>query len=234
MARSTFEGPILSGDNRFGPFRNVGYATLTQNGYMNLMNTTVNTAGYAGGSSQPAAGNNITNTNATIYTPSSTVPYTSSAVVTPTADGTSGSATNFYRTFVMYIPAGSDIDTAIIDVAVVPTSGGTVSTIKMYISNTFSAESGVTPTYGATGAITAVGRQAITLSATQVTNANNTSTDLIAVNNNQSLSQIVFTLSMVGTSMTTITAGQIYIALRYVQSDGNIGTATAYPYGNFD
>ena len=228
MARSTFEGPILSGDNRFGPFRNVGYATLTQNAYMNLMNTTANTAGYAGNTGQPAAGNNITNTNATIYTPSSATPYTQSAIVAQTPDNT----TNIYRTFVMYIPAGSDIDTAIIDVAVVPT-GGTITTIKMYISNTFSAESGTTPTYCATGNITAVGRQAVTFSGTQVTNANSTSTDLVGVNNNQALSQIVFTLSIVGTSL-ALTAGQIYIALRYVQTDGNIGTATAYPYGNFD
>jgi len=34
--------------------------------------------------------------------------------------------------------------------------------------------------------------------------------------------------------MTTLSAGQIYVALRYVQSDGNIGTTTAYPYGNLD
>ena len=52
MARSTFDGPILSGDNRFGPQRNVGYATLTQNGYLDLLNNTANTAGYSGGSTQ--------------------------------------------------------------------------------------------------------------------------------------------------------------------------------------
>ena len=229
MGRSTFEGPVLAGDNRFGPQRNVGSVTLTQNGYLNLLNLTPNTAGYSGGSSQFAVGNNIPNGNATIYTPSATSPFTASATVVPTADTTS----NIYRGFVMYIPSGSDIDTAIIDVAVVPT-GGTITTIKMYISNTFTAEGG-TPTYGTVSSISAVGRQAIALTGTNVTNANNTSIDLVGVNGNQQLSQIVFTLSIAATAtLATPTAGQIYIALRYVQPDGNIGTATAYPYGNFD
>jgi len=229
MARATFEGPVLSGDNRFGPFRNVGYTTLTQNGYLNLLNLTPNTAGYGGNSGQFAVGNNIPNGNATIYTPSATSPFTSSAVVTPTADTTS----NIYRGFVMYIPAGCDIDAPIIDVAVVPT-GGTITTIKMYISNTFTAEGG-TPTYATVSSITAVGRQAIALTGTNVTNANTTSTDLVGVNGNQSMSQIVFTLSIAATAtLATPTAGQIYVALRYVQPDGNIGTATAYPYGNLD
>jgi hypothetical protein len=49
------------------------------------------------------------------------------------------------------------------------------------------------------------------------------------------LSQVVFTLSIAATAtLLTPTAGQIYVALRYVQSDGNIGTTTAYPYGNLD
>ena len=30
MARATFEGPILAGDSRFGPLRNVGYADMVQ------------------------------------------------------------------------------------------------------------------------------------------------------------------------------------------------------------
>lgn len=227
MARSTFEGPVLSGDNRFGPFRNVGSVTLTQNGYLNLLNTTPNTAGYAGASTQFVTGNNIPNSVATIYTPSSTVPYTSSAVVTPSVDAT----TQIYRGFVCYIPAGSDIDIPIIDVAVVPT-GGTISGILMHVSNSFTAVGG-TPTYGSVSSISATGRQAFAYTAAGVTNGNNTPADLVGVNNTQQLSQIVFTLSITGTSL-AITAGQIYVALRYVQQDGSIGTATAYPYGNFD
>jgi hypothetical protein len=229
MARSTFEGPVLSGDNRFGPQRNVGYTTLTQNGYLDLLNLTPNTAGYSGGSSQFVNGNNIPNGNATIWTPSATTPLAQSTAVTPTADTTS----NIYRGFVMYIPTGCDIDTAIIDVAVVPT-GGTITTIKMYISNTFTAEGG-TPTYGTVSSISAVGRQAVALTAANVTNANNTSTDIVGINGTQSVSQIVFTLSIAATAtLATPTAGQIYVALRYVQPDGNIGTTTAYPYGNLD
>ena len=229
MARSTFEGPILAGDNRFGPQRDVGYTTLTQNGYLDLLNLTANTNGYSGGSTQFVTGNNIPNGNATIWTPSSTVPLAQSTAVVPTADTTS----NIYRGFVMYIPTGSDIDTAIIDVAVVPT-GGTITTIKMYISNTFTAEGG-TPTYGTVSSISAVGRQAIALTGTNVTNANSTSTDIVGINGTQSVSQIVFTLSIAATAtLATPTAGQIYVALRYVQPDGNIGTATAYPYGNLD
>ena len=36
MARSTFEGPILSGDSRFGPLRDVGYARLSQECFIDL------------------------------------------------------------------------------------------------------------------------------------------------------------------------------------------------------
>lgn len=229
MGRSTFEGPVLSGDNRFGPYRNTGSVTLTQNGYLNLLNTTANTAGYSGGSSQFVASNNIPNSLATIWTPSSTVPLAQQTAVVPTADTTS----NIYRGWVCYIPAGSDIDTPIIDVAVVPT-GGTITTIKMYVSNTFTAEGG-TPTYGSVSSISATGRQTFAYTAAGVTNANSTPADIVGVNGTQQLSQVVFTLSIAATAtLVTPTAGQIYVALRYVQSDGNIGTTTAYPYGNLD
>ena len=43
MGRSTFEGPILSGDNRFGPLRNVGYSQLVQNVDLDFSNTTSGT-----------------------------------------------------------------------------------------------------------------------------------------------------------------------------------------------
>jgi len=230
MARSTFDGPILSGDNRFGPQRNVGYATLTQRGYLDLMNNTANTAGYSGGSTQFVTGSNIPNQLASVYVPSSTVPFSQASIQAIPADTTS----QIYRGFVMYLPTGCDVDTALIDVAVVPTvASGTISTIKVYVSNNYTVEAG-TPTYTATGNITAVGRQAVTFTGTQVTNANNTSTDLIQVNYNQNLSQVVFTVSIAGTSLTTISAGQIYVAFRYIQPDPNIGTSTTYPYGNFD
>jgi hypothetical protein len=230
MARSTFDGPILSGDNRFGPQRNIGYTTLTQNGYLDLLNVTANTAGYSGGSTQFVTGNNIPNQLASVFVPSTTVPFASQSVQAIPAD----SSTQIYRGFVMYLPTGCDVDNALIDVAVVPTvAAGTISTIKVYVSNNYTVEAG-TPTYTATGSITAVGRQTTTFTGTQVTNCNTTSTDLTQVNYNQNLSQVVFTVSITGTSLTTISAGQIYVAFRYVQPDPNIGTSTAYPYGNFD
>ena len=230
MGRSTFDGPILSGDNRFGPYRNVGYETLTQNGYLNLTNTTANTAGYAGGSGQFVVGNIIPNGNTTVWTPSSTVPLGQNTATTIPAD----TASQIYRGFVMYIPTGSDIDQALIDVAVVPTvASGSISTIKMYVSNNYTVEGG-TPTYGSVASISAAGRQTFAFTGTNVTNSNNTSTDIVGINGTQAVSQIVFTLSIAGSTMTTLNAGQIYVAMRYVQADGNIGTTTAYPYGNLD
>jgi hypothetical protein len=230
MGRSTFEGPVLSGDIRFGPFRNVGYDTLTQNGYLNLTNTSSNTAGYAGASGVFVNSNNIPNGQATVYVPSSTLPLGQNVVQAIPADTTS----QIYRGWVCYLPTGSDVDIPIIDVATVPTvASGTISTIKMYVSNNYTVEAG-TPTYGSVSSISATGRQTFAYTAAGVNNANNTSTDIIGINNNQSVSQVVFTLSIAGSSMTTLNAGQIYVAIRYVQQDGNIGTTTAYPYGNFD
>jgi hypothetical protein len=230
MARATFEGPILSGDNRFGPQRNIGYTTLTQNGYLNLLNTTANTAGYAGASTQFVTGNVIPNRATSVYVPSTTVPLASATAQAIPAD----SATQIYRGFVMYLPVGCDVDNALIDVAVVPTvAAGSITTIKVYVSNNYTVEAG-TPTYTATGNITAVGRQSTTFTGTQVTNCNNTSTDIVGVNGTQAMSQVVFTLSITGTSMTSISAGQIYVAFRYVQPDPNIGTISTYPYGNLD
>jgi hypothetical protein len=134
----------------------------------------------------------------------------------------------------MYLPTGCDIDAPIIDVAVVPTvASGTISTIKMYVSNNYTVEGG-TPTYASVSSISATGRQAIALTGTNVVNANGTSTDIVGINGTQAVSQVVFTLSIAGSTMTTLNAGQIYVALRYVQPDGNIGTTTAYPFGNLD
>jgi hypothetical protein len=37
MGRSTFEGPVIAGDNRFGPQRNVGYVQLIQDTYIDFL-----------------------------------------------------------------------------------------------------------------------------------------------------------------------------------------------------
>ena len=227
MARSTFEGPVLSGDNRFGPQRNVGYMTLTQGAYLNLMNTTANTAGYAGGSGVFVSSNNIPNGNQTVYVPSSTNPVLVAQTIPADA------VTQYYRGWVCYVPTGCDIDQAIIDVAVLPTvASGTLSTIKVYVSNNYTVEAG-TPTY-ASATLSGTGRATTSFTGTNVTNSNATSTDLVGINGTQSMSQVVFTLSLAGTTMGAISAGQIYFSLRYIQPDVIIGTTTAYPYGNFD
>ena len=82
MARATFDGPVLVGDNRFGPLRNVGYSELVQGVSMVLTNTTPNTAGYGGASTQFVSNVNIPNTQATIYTPGTT---TYAVATVPTA-----------------------------------------------------------------------------------------------------------------------------------------------------
>ena len=82
MARATFEGPILAGDSRFGPLRNVGYSVLAQDANLVLTNTSNATAGYAGGSGQFVNGNTIPNVNATVYTPSSSVYPPTAATIT--------------------------------------------------------------------------------------------------------------------------------------------------------
>lgn len=230
MARSTFEGPILAGDNRFPPFRNIGTADLVQSGAMVFTNTTPGTANYAGGSGQFVTdGQTYANTNATVYVPSTTA-TTLTAQAIP-AD----SATQIYRGFVFYLPVGSDINDIFIDVGVVPTvAAGSISTITAYVSNNYTAQGG-TPTYAATGTISAVGRQALTtFTGTQLANQFSTPIDIITPSNQPNVSQVVFTISIAGTSMTTLSAGTLYFTLRYTQADGNVGSATAYPYGNFD
>lgn len=228
MGRSTFEGPVLAGGNRFGPLRNIGSVELVQDATINLANTTANTAGYGGGSGVFINSNNIPNSNATLYTPSSnSLPV----ATTPTAD----TATNIYRGYIAYLPAGSTINDILIDIGVVFASTGTITSTTFYVSNNITAAAG-TPTYAATAVLTspAVGRQSLaTLTATQLANWQATSTDIVQAGADN-LSQVVFTVAVVGTSLSAVTAGTFYFTIRYTQPDGNIGTTTAYPYGNLD
>jgi hypothetical protein len=232
MARSTFEGPILSGDNRFGPLRNIGYTMLAQHTDISLANTTANTTAYGGGSGVFVNGNGIPNAAATVYTPGTSFPP---VVQTIPAD----TATNVYRGVVCYLPTGCDLDGVNVDCqTVVGVAGGTaaLTSATVYVSNNYTAAAG-TPTYFATGAISAVGRQALsTFTATQITNQSNTSTDIIQPNGQPNLSQVVITLAIVGTALDTRTSltGAFSFFVRYIQKDGNIGTTTAYPFGNLD
>jgi hypothetical protein len=232
MARSTFEGPVLAGDNRFGPLRNVGNVLLAQHIDFSLANNVPGTATYSGNSGVFANGSTIRNVNGVVYTPGTSFPP---VVATIPAD----TATNVYRGVVLYLPTGCDFDGVNVDCqTVVGVAGGSASltSATVYVSNSFTAAAG-TPTYFSTGAISAVGRQALsTFTATQITNQSNTSTDIIQNNGQANLSQVVITLAIVGTGLDTRTSltGAFSFFVRYIQQDGNIGTTTVYPFGNLD
>jgi hypothetical protein len=239
MARSTFEGPILSGDVRFGALRNVGYTQLVQDANIVLTNTTNNTAGYGGVSGQFVNGNGIPNSNATVYTPGSTYPPTAATI---TADAVSTTTGTLYRGVVMYLPYGSTINDILLDTNVAITiDTGTVGTVTAKIGNNFD-----TTTYGNVTTMNAsTGRKTITQTGAQLLSCQSTTGDVTYSPNQGSgpnsniLSQVVLTLAIPytgGTSgtLSAITAGTFTFAVRYTQLDGNIGNATTYPYGNFD
>jgi hypothetical protein len=225
MGRSTFEGPVLVGDIRFGNLRNVGYTVMCQNISMVLTNTSPNTAGYGGSSGVFVDSNNIPNAPAVVYT----VGTSTYAAQSITADSTS----LIYRGAVFYVPVGSKLQDVLIDMQVVPTTAaGSVTGVTAYVSNEFETS---TANYFSTGSLTAVGRAALsTFTAAQMGNQQATSTDIIQPANQPNVSQVVVTLAIAGSSMTTLSAGTFNIALRYSIPDNNIGNTTTYPYGNFD
>ena len=233
MSRATFEGPILAGDQRFGQQRDIGLVKLAQYANLVLTNTTAGTAGFGGSSGTFASSNNIPNNIATIWTPQSGVfSNTGPTVATaPTAD----SATAIYRGAVFLLPQQSTITAINLDTVVVPTvAAGTITAITPYISNNFATSAGV---YATSAAITAVGRTSATFTTTQYGNAISTLQDVQNIqpgNQPTWFTQVVVTIAITGTSMTTISAGQINITIDYVQNDLNIGNSTTYPYGNFD
>lgn len=230
MGRSTFEGPVLAGDSRFGPYRNVGYMDLVQSVGMNIAQTTTNTALYGGASTIFVNGNTIPNTQATVYTPNS-------VSTTLTATSIPADAATVYRGAVMYIPAGSKIVDILIDIGVITSfTSGTLTSIQVNVSNNYIAAAG-TCTYAQTAVLTSpvAGRQSLNaFTATQLTNQQATSTDIIQANGQPNLSQIVFTIASINGTNVAVTGGTYYFTLRYIQPDGNIGTTTAYPFGNFD
>ena len=241
MARSTFEGPILSGNNRFSPFRNVGYTDLVQATTIVLTNSTNGTAGYAGGSGQFVNGNTVPNVNATVYTPSSSVYPPVAATITADA-GTGGSGT-LYRGMTFWLPYGSDISDFLIDTNVAITAtGGTLGTVTAKIGNAFD-----TATYGSITSVNTAGRNTIAQTGAQLLAANSTTGDITnppagGQGSGQYavlVSQVVITFAIpytggTGTTLPVITAGTITAAVRYTQLDANIGNSTTYPYGNFD
>jgi hypothetical protein len=229
MARSTFEGPVLSGTQRFGNFRNVGYVDLVQTATLNIANTTANTAGYGGSSGIFIASNGIPNSAATVYTPSTSTTLTATSIPADSA--------TVYRGYVAYLPAGSQINDMFVDIGVVTTfTSGTLTSVQINVSNNYVAAAG-TCTYAQTAVLTspAVGRQSFNaFTATQLANQQATSTDIIQINGEPNLSQVVFTVASINGTNVAITGGTYYFTVRYTQPDGNIGTTTTYPYGNFD
>ena len=229
MARSTFEGPVLSGTQRFGAFRNVGYTSLVQSATLNIANTTANTAGFGGSSGQFVDSNNIPNGYTTVYTPSTSTTYTATSIPADSA--------TVYRGFVAYLPAGSRINDIFVDIGVITTfTSGSLTSVQINVSNDYVAATG-TCTYAQTAVLTspAVGRQSFNaFTATQLANQQSTSTDIIQTNGEPPLSQVVFTVASINGTNVAITGGTYYFTIRYTQPDGNIGTTTTYPYGNFD
>jgi len=235
--RTTFEGPILSGDNRFAPLRNVGYTDLIQSAFLDFSVTTNNTANYGGGSGVFVNSNGIPNSAATIYTPQSGVYSTSgpTAATAPTADASS----TVYRGAVFWLPYSSNITDIILDIGTVPKdSQGTpvaVTAIQPYVSNNFATSTGVYATF-ANISSPAAQRYTATYVGTQLAY---TSATLQDVQNLQPGQQPTwFSQVVVGLKMTTgaagLSSGQVEITIRYNQLDMNIGTSTTYPYGNFD
>ena len=233
MGRSTFDGPILSGDNRFGPQRDVGPVLLAQQAFLDFAVTSAGQANYGGGSGVFVTSDNIPNQAATIWNPQSGAYSTNGPTVAtaPTADASG----TIYRGVSFLVPQGSNITDVIIDVGLLPTDGTvTANSIQPYVSNKFATATGV---YATMAAITSATRGTATFVGTQLDYAYGTLQDVQNIQPGQQptwFSQIVVTLKITNTSLTTPTSGQIAVTLKYAQQDMNIGNATTYPYGNFD
>ena len=237
MGRSTFEGPVLSGDNRFGPQRDVGYTVLSQACFLDFSKTTAGQAGYAGSSGVFVTANNIPNQAATIYAPQAGAYSANGPSVTantPTADASG----TIYRGIVFTLPQGCYLQSLDLDYLTTPTDGSsnTASTVTPYISNDFATTAGVYATMAANSAST-VGRTSATFTATQYANAQSTLQDVQNIQPGQQptwFSQVVVTLKLTGSSLGAPTSGKLNLFIRYLQPDTNIGNSTTYPYGNFD
>ena len=239
MARSTFEGPILAGDNRFGPQRDVGFTLLSQAITLDFSVTTNGATNYGGASGQfvGSVSNSASspNENVSIFVPQSGVFTAAPTLSAPTADAT---GTN-YRGAVFYLPVGSAIQDIFVDNIIQPTDGtNAVTGIQPYISNDFATAAGV---YATSGAITGstIGRTSATFTAAQYAKALATTSDVQNSNypnitDPAFFTQLVVTLKLTVASLTSVNAGKLNITVRYTQPDPNVGSLTSYPYGNFD
>jgi len=233
MARSTFSGPILAGNSKFGPIRDVGYMKLVQGADVNFAATGGNgTVGYAGGSGQFVNGNLIPNMNAVVYSPSAGVYPPVPATIT--AD----SATTTYRGVVIYMPVASGLNDFFVDIGTnITVSSGALTSAVVNIGNAFNSTAYGTATLTVTSNAIVAGRYAITYTGAQLTNIQATSADFTNPTGNVEpplFSQVVFTLACTGTGTPAPVAGTLFVNARYSQIDTNIGTTTTYPYGTFD
>lgn len=235
MPRSTFEGPILSGTQRFGAQRNVAPVLLSQSVLLDFSNTTPQTAGYGGSSGVFVDTNGIPNDVGYIYAPQSGV-YSATGTTAGTTITADATGTN-YRGVTFLLPEKSYIQNIFIDQIVQPTDGThAVTAIQPYISNDFATATGV---YATSASITGgtIGRTTATFTATQYGNAQYTLQDVQNAQPGQQptwFSQVVVSLKMTVTALTSVNAGKINVIIQYVQNDLNIGNGTTYPYGNFD
>ena len=235
MARSTFDGPILAGDKRFGSQRDVGYTDLIQSALLDFAVTTPGIANYGGASGTFVTSGNIPNQVATIWTPQAGAYSTSGPTQISSSTITADTSGTIYRGVSFLIPQGSNITDVIVDVGTLPIGGGvTANSIQPYVSNTFATATGV---YGTMSAITSATRGTATFVGTQLTRSGATLQDVQNIQPGQQptwFSQVVFTIQMLGSTMNAPTSGKLGITLSYVQSDPNIGNSSTYPYGNFD
>ena len=235
MGRSTFEGPILAADQRFGPQRDAGTVQLVQRAYLDFSQSTPGQANYGGSSGQFVTSNNIPNSQATIWVPqngtySSNGPTTASA---PTLDTTTAA----YRGASFLLPQQSTLIDVILDVVAVPvdSASNSVTAIRPFVSNSFTTSAGVYGTF-ATQSSPAIGRFNATYTTAQYGNAQATLLDVQNLQPGQQptwFSQVVVTLGFT-TIAAGLASGTVAITLRYTQADLNIGNSTTYPYGNFD
>ena len=173
----------------------------------------------------------IPNVNAIVYSPSSSV-YPPVAA-TPTADA----STTVYRGAVFYLPTGSQINDFFVDIGTGITGGSTITAGVVNIGNQFNGTQYGSVTLTATANVLVAGRYSTTFTGTQLAAIQSTTADFTnptGVVEPATFSQVVMTLAITGTGTPAPTAGTLYLTVRYTQVDGNIGTTTTYPYGNFD
>lgn len=253
MAHTHFSGPVIVGDDKDSPLRNVGYTLLSQSCALDFTVTTPGAPNYSGGPGQfvtavanastpTAAQTNIAypgNVNATIYTSSSTT-----YPPTPIASFGDGGYTA-YRGCVFYLPINSKIENLFVDHAV-QVAGTGYTTFYVYLNNTFSTNLSAaanaiygysTPTNGTT-----LGRAPYNLAGSNSTpgalnypvpNIQATSADIVQLTQPDQISQVVATVAIIGTNgsgIPTPTAGKIVITIQYIVSDPFLGSTSAYPY----